>query len=375
MTAAFDTINRRQLIEIYENKTETTQDENRMISKLLHNTKLSIRVNNTDNDDTFDTNTGSPQGDGLSGTNYNVYFENALEEVRTECEAANITPLRDHDYHIRPPDESIYADDEDLIDTDESISKWRRENIIPTLQKHSLMANPDKTEITILKRGEKHEELWRKCKKLGTLLGDQEEIIRRKALATASLSKCLAIWNRNHVKMERKVQIYNSVVRSILLYNCETWAIGKTETKQLNGFHRKQLRIIANIKHPHHISNERIYQKTKCKPICEEIRKRRWQLLGHILRLEPQIPAYKAMMYYFDETGQKFRGRPRTTIVTTINDDISRLLSREPGRANTLKELKTAEDLFQIRVIAQQRDTWKEISKAIQIAAEAEESL
>ena len=52
---------------------------------------------------------------------------------------------------------------------------------------------------------------------------------------------------------------------------------------------------------------------------------RRWKLQGHILRLPANYPARKAMKYYFEEwTNKIFRGRRRTTIVSTLNEDIKR---------------------------------------------------
>jgi hypothetical protein len=50
--------------------------------------------------------------------------------------------------------------------------------------------NTEKTELTHLKRHEKKEdEDWRSTKKLDTLLGDSEEMTRRKQLAAASFKK------------------------------------------------------------------------------------------------------------------------------------------------------------------------------------------
>ena len=47
------------------------------------------------------------------------------------------------------------------------------------------------------------------------------------------------------------------------------------------------------------------------------------KLLGHILRLPADCPARKVMRYYFEERNNKiFRGRRRTPIVSTLNEDI-----------------------------------------------------
>ena len=60
------------------------------------------------------------------------------------------------------------------------------------LMKHNLIVNEDKTEVTTLKREKKGiEEKWRKVKKLGSLIGDKEDIENRKRLARIAINAYL----------------------------------------------------------------------------------------------------------------------------------------------------------------------------------------
>ena len=72
MSAAFDTIDRKQLINTYHKI--TPRDEVRLLTKLLTEINLEIKIDSCQNHETFPTNIGSPQGDGLNGVNYNVYL-------------------------------------------------------------------------------------------------------------------------------------------------------------------------------------------------------------------------------------------------------------------------------------------------------------
>ena len=57
--------------------------------------------------------------------------------------------------------------------------------------------NEEKTEYTTIKRGSKNEDReWRNVIELGSKLGDQEDIQRRKELATIALAKNDAIWKK-----------------------------------------------------------------------------------------------------------------------------------------------------------------------------------
>ena len=74
---------------------------------------------------------------------------------------------------------------------------------------------------------------------------------------------------------------------------------------------------------PHKIFNSKLYKVTGTKPLSITKTERRWKLLGHILRLPANCPARKTMRYYFQKRANKiFRGRRRTTIVSTLNEDI-----------------------------------------------------
>ena len=84
--------------------------------------------------------------------------------------------------------------------------------------------NVEKTEETSLKREpDKKLETWRKTKKLGTLLGDTEEFMRRKILATQAQKKMKNLCRRKHKVSEKiRLMLYNAFVMPILTYNCET---------------------------------------------------------------------------------------------------------------------------------------------------------
>ena len=142
--------------------------------------------------------------------------------------------------------------------TTEESTKNKLNNIVKdTLLEDNLVVNDTKTEHTIIERGKKrNEEEWRNVKKLGSLLGDGEDIIRRKQLAIVANKEFNQLWIRKEkLSLRVRLRIYNSLVKPILLYNCGTWGINKKEEDSLNAFNRRQLRYVLKINHPHHISN------------------------------------------------------------------------------------------------------------------------
>ncbi|KAK3758783.1 hypothetical protein RRG08_054759 [Elysia crispata] len=157
-------------------QTTSAEDELRIIRFLLSNTKIKTRINGPTKTNTFISNVGTPQGDSLSPVLFIVYLEHALKEVRTTLPRPIVK------YKKGIPNEIAYADDVDFIGQ----NYVNINEIQETLHKYQLKVNTDKTEFTALS---KNEEDWKNAKKVGSLIGDLEDVERRKQLSTAALNK------------------------------------------------------------------------------------------------------------------------------------------------------------------------------------------
>ena len=93
--------------------------------------------------------------------------------------------------------------------------------------------------------------------------------------------------------------------------------------------------------------------------------KSRWELFGHILRRDINIPANKAMNGYFVKCGDSFRGRPPTTLPIVLNRDLALI---KMGLKNQL-------DLERLRSMAQDRQHWRDFTSRMVKTAEATQSV
>ena len=349
MSAAFDTIKRDKMLEIAEEFLR--EDEHRIIGFLLSNIHVFPRVQGATIVESFQANVGTPQGDSLSPLLFTIYLEKALREVR------KVTP-----YDMLPR-EICYADDCDFI----SSTGFADMDLVELeLGKFNLITNLDKTEFTTIRRDmERANEKWRDSKKVGSLIGDAEDVKRRKVLASAALNKLDKMWRYKKIKRNTRIKAYKSLVKSVLLYNCSTWGLTKADRNKLDSFHRRQLRRILNIKWPKKITNKNLYSITNEEPISITCKRARWTLLGHILRRDPNIPANQAMKLYFSKNNnQGFKGAKRKTLPIVLNDDLF-LLSQtnshltDHNYTNKLK-FSCSFDLERLRTLATDRDTWRD---------------
>ena len=103
------------------------------------------------------------------------------------------------------------------------------------------------------------------------------------------------------------------------MYGCETWKMNKGDNKAVDVFLNKCLRRIFNIQWQDHISTEELLRRANMNPLSEEVKWRRWKMIGHILRQDQNNDCNTAMTWAPE--GRRRRGRPKTTWRRTVEKE------------------------------------------------------
>ena len=85
----------------------------------------------------------------------------------------------------------------------------------------------------------------------------------RIAKAGASFGNCTAVSSSHDLKLNTKVDVYNAVVLSTLLYAAETWTPYQRHIKKLEAFHQRFLRSICGIKWQDLVSDLEVLPRCK----------------------------------------------------------------------------------------------------------------
>ena len=115
-----------------------------------------------------------------------------------------------------------------------------------------------------------------------------------------------------------------------MLYCAETWTLRKIDADRLQAFHMRCLRQIVGVKWYDHVTNDAVRATTGVEDIESRIRRRRLALFGHVVRLEPGVPAHDALRVSLNiqngmspnPSWKRPRGRPRKAWVDVIQHDI-----------------------------------------------------
>ena len=91
--------------------------------------------------------------------------------------------------------------------------------------------------------------------------GTDLDITVRIGKARASFVMLKNIWASGGISMKTKLRIFNSDVKSVLLYGCETWRTTKTMQKKIQTFFNTCLRRIYKTQWQEKIRNEDLLER------------------------------------------------------------------------------------------------------------------
>ena len=374
LSKAFDCLDREKLMRILE-EIGITDDELRMITFLLAETKLQVKIG-ADKGEIFDTTIGTPQGDALSPVLFLVYLEHILR-----------TNEANHNLMLQREITFAYADDVNFATIDADMRRTAMHNGLENAQRiegcqcaacrayemeialqedmaeYNMTMNIGKTEHHEFTPGKKPEMAI-----LRSYIEREKELKNRKAKAQAAFNAMQRIWMRGlPISIETKVRLYNCCVKSRLLYNAGATAYTQIQLDKLDSFHRSHLRRMLGVFYPNHIGNKEVYEQTKTGPISAEIVELRWTALGHNLRLPQDTPANKVMIQYYRRRMNNLeevrktsrRGRVLTTIPRLLQLDLQRLSKTSCFNNFNIHELSSGTDLATLRLKAQNQQLWR----------------
>ena len=138
-----------------------------------------------------------------------------------------------------------------------------------------------------------------------------------------------------------------------------TLRLTPTEWDRFDAFHRRQLRQVIGIRYPEKISSNTLSERCECGPMSvSAIKARR----GHLMQMAHDTQAQMAIDEYITPTATAgWQGRPRTTLPTTLDNDLQ----------GVGKWLRNKRDLQHLRTFASDRNQWRILSQEIMKAAQA----
>lgn len=241
---AYDSTNRESIYKILEHF-HIPQKLMELIKTTLNKTMVKVKVGNVLSRE-VQVNTGLRQGDTLSPIIFNLVLEKVIRMM-------NITP----DEGVKLDGTSIsilaYADDIVLLGNNINTVKSLCERLIIAARRVGLQINEEKTEYMeisrqryrgqvedFLKVGPYSFKNVSQFKYLGTMItksNDMEyEILKRIQMGNKSYYAMGNLLKSRILSKTLKVQLYVTLIRSIILYGAQCWTVRKSYESKTEGF-------------------------------------------------------------------------------------------------------------------------------------------
>jgi len=215
-----------------------------------------------------------------------------------------------------------FADDQVVLAGDKEDLEYMTRKLKEIYEKWGLDMNLNKTKY--LFTGETHNnlkldkdsgiEFCQEYKYLGVIFDtswtDDKEIRSRVIQAR----KCIACLNRilwsKDIRKERKLNIYNALIKSSLFYGSESWRLTENNKRRVEATEMDALRRSSRISRKERIRNVTIRQQIGLEePIVKEIEQNQLTLYGHVQRMaEGRLP--KITLKWMPKQ-ERSRGRPK----------------------------------------------------------------
>jgi hypothetical protein len=166
--------------------------------------------------------------------------------------------------------------------------------------------------------------------------GTDQDVTARIGKARAAFVMLKNIWTSGEIRIKTKLRIFNSNVKTVLLYGCETWRTTKTIQRKLQTFFNTCLRRIFRIRWPETIRNEQLWEQAGQKPVRSQILKRKWGWIGHTLRKQPTSTTRQALTW--NPQGKRKRGRPRNSWRRDTEAELKQQWRNWRGAAETAQD-------------------------------------
>ena len=167
-----------------------------------------------------------------------------------------------------------FVDDTDgLAEEEEELEKLvKRLNNASTA--HEMEFGTDKTKLMTnntsginaeeIKINEQKFETVTSFKYLGSVRADEcskPEVLSRRAQTTAALTRLKPVWIDKSISLSSKIRLMRSLVTSIFLYACESWALTVELQRRIQGMEMRCYRKILHISYKDHVTNEEVRAK------------------------------------------------------------------------------------------------------------------
>ena len=272
------------------------------IMAMYHGTRAAV-VTADGLSDLFDTSSGVLQGDTLALFLFVILLDWVLRTALPSAEDGFLLRRRvGRLQNEKRLSVLVYADDLALLSSSVEAAQRQINRLAEVAASVGLVINTQKTEVLTVPAdiqadltcpGADGQSIkLARCQRFtylgGLVPGVEEDLRRRRGLAWAAYRLVRAVLQSEALPDRQRARLWQAVVETVLLYNAESWTLTTTLERQLDSAHSGLLR--AAFRADESVGSQDLYELAQLQRPSTILRRRRLQLVGHVIRAESYCP-------------------------------------------------------------------------------------
>lgn len=280
----------------------------RIIQEIYKNSTATVQLEHQGEE--FCIQRGVKQGDPLSPKLFIAVLENIFRNINWEGIGININGVNLN--HLRFADDIVlFAEKPDTLQTmlQELDQESRKAGLSMNPTKTKVMTNATKEHIEV------REEVIQYIDEyiyLGQVISTDDqhskEIDRRISNTWKRYWSLKEIFKNETMPLSVKTKLYNACILPCLTYGCQTWPATTKNNQKLAVCQRSMERSMLNIRRQDRWRISNIRKRTKVIDVIHNIRKLKWNWVGHIMRTN-KGKWTKDVIEWYPRNGKRKKGR------------------------------------------------------------------
>ena len=153
--------------------------------------------------------------------------------------------------------------------------------------------------------------------------GAERTVKMRVAIAWSKWRELSGLLRNRSIPLKNRAGVYDSCIRSALLYASETWPLTQNLETTIRSCDRRMIRMMTGTSLADRVSSDELLRRCELSDVIKVISVRRLRWYGHVARRSSTEELKR--VFCMQVEGRRPRGRPKKTWINCVEQDLTKI--------------------------------------------------